>query len=188
MLIGNKKTFAIELSFENFYDDEWIAWGAFRMFVGGCSYGIEGTETTYFYLIFIELKKIIEENVMRQNLFKEYSDQEIVDNYHLIFEELSDEETDGKLYLGMNYKNLPDCFYDFANKTEMAFNDGSNVLMFRNESYVRLIGYRSIGGMNIKDLNGITITREEFDNIIQKTLKTILSERDRALKKVTKDE
>lgn len=181
MIIGNKKTFAIEFSFENFYDDAWIAWGAFRMFVNDCSYGIEGTGTTYFYLIVVELKKLLEENIMRKNFFEEYSDQEIVDNYHLIFEKLSDEETEGKFYLGMNYKDLNDCFYDFNNKTEMAFNDGSNILMFRDESRVKLIGYRSIGDKDIKDLNSTTISRTEFDCIIQKTLDTILSERDKVI-------
>jgi hypothetical protein len=66
MLIGDKNKFAIELSFDEFYDNDWIAWGAFRMFVNGCSYGIEGTGTTYFYLIVVELKKLIgEKNLIR---------------------------------------------------------------------------------------------------------------------------
>jgi hypothetical protein len=42
----------------------------------------------------------------------------------------------------------------------MAFNDGSNVLMFRDKTRVSLIGYRSVGGMKIKDLNGIIISCE----------------------------
>ncbi len=57
MLVGNKDRFAIEITFEDFYSDNWVAWGAFRIFVNGCSYGIEGTGTTYFYLIVVELKK-----------------------------------------------------------------------------------------------------------------------------------
>lgn len=87
MLVGDKNKFAIELSFDEFYDNDWIAWGAFRMFVNGCSYGIEGTGTTYFYLIVVELKKLIEEKKLSKSFFEKYSDQEIIDNYHLIFEQ-----------------------------------------------------------------------------------------------------
>lgn len=182
--IGDKNKFAIELSFDDFYNDDWVAFGSFRMFLNGFAYGLKGRGTTYFYLIVVELRKLIEENIMKKNFFSGYSDKEIIDGYLTTFQ-LTEEERKGKSFLGLDFNHLVDSFYDFREHTEMAFNDGSCVLMFRDESKVKLLGFKNPFGNKIRNLNSVDISREEFDRIIKNTLDTILAERAKAIKNGT---
>lgn len=59
----------------------------------------------------------------------------------------------------------------------MAFNDGSCVLMFRDESKVKLLGFKNPSGNKICAVHSVLLDRGEFDGIIKKTLDTILAER-----------
>lgn len=178
--IGDKSKFAIEFSLDEFYDNEWMAFGSFRMFLNGFAYGVKGRGTTYFYLIIVGLKKLLEENVMKKNFFLRYSDREIIDGYLMTFQ-ITAEEAKGKSFLGLDFKTLADSFYDLRDYTEMAFNDGSCILMFRDETKVKLLGFKNPCRNKIRAMQSVLLNREEFDGIIKKTLDTILAERNNAI-------
>ena len=46
MIVGNKAKFAIELLFDEFYDNNFIASGAYRIFLNGFPYGYEEPYST----------------------------------------------------------------------------------------------------------------------------------------------
>ena len=79
--VGDTYRFAIELLFDDFYDDDFVASGSFRMFVNGFPYGYQGACATTYYMIVVGLRKLSEENIIRRNIFNQYSDLDIATNY-----------------------------------------------------------------------------------------------------------
>ncbi|WP_191014186.1 hypothetical protein [Treponema zioleckii] len=39
IVIGDKREFALEFDFDEFFDDEFIAWGTYRIYLNGRCYG-----------------------------------------------------------------------------------------------------------------------------------------------------
>ncbi|WP_024468307.1 hypothetical protein [Treponema pedis] len=184
MIVGNKAKFAVELLFDEFYDNNFIASGAYRIFLNGFPYGYEYPYSTLYGGIVFGLKNLLTENIMRKNFFHKYSDYEIAVNYQKATYEDSDNDAIGKTYLGIDKKNFINSFFDLRDYSESAFDDGSFMLLFRNEAFVKLIGFQmTIETREIINVNSIIMSRKKFDNIIKRTLKTILSERSKNKKK-----
>lgn len=130
----------------------------------------------------VGLEKLLEENVMKKNFFSGYSDREIIDGYLMTFQ-MTTEKAKGKTFFGLDFKTLTNSFYDLRDHTEMAFNDGSCILMFRDESKVKLLGFKNPSGNKIQAVHSVLLDRGEFDGIIKKTVSTIFAERNNTIMK-----
>lgn len=193
MLVGNKNRFAIEFEFDEFYDDDFVAFGTYRIYVNGFCYGEKSPEHSWFYNVVYGFKELLNNKRNYDNFFSEYSDMEIIKAYWHFFydnpfptpeEKL---ERDNKEFLGIKGKEFKNSFFNFNDTSEAHFDDGSNIFLFSNDEIVKLLGYRDLGldetdDVIVGDVNSVIIPREEFDNIIRQTLDTILSERDKAIK------
>lgn len=184
MIIGNKSKFAVELLFDEFYDNSFVASGSYRIFVNGFPYGCEDSYSTLYGGIVLGLEHLLKENIMRKNFFLKYSDYEIAVNYQKATYEDSDNDAIGKTYLGIDRKIFINSFFDLRDYSESAFDDGSFMLLFRDETLVKLIDFQmTLEKREIINVNSIIMSRKKFDNIIKRTLKTILSERSKNKKK-----
>lgn len=173
MLIGDKKRFAIEMKFDEFYDDNFIASGSFRMYVNNFAYGYEGSHSTTFYMIAVGLKKLMEENVIVPNIFKSYTDYEIASTYQMVTFEGDDLLSDN--YLGISKESFRTSFFDFRWYTEQAFDDCSFMLMFRDERNVKLIGFQMpVETHTIENVKSIEIPRNEFDDVIRESYNKLM--------------
>lgn len=174
-IIGDKRKFAVELKFNEFFDDNFIAYGSFRIYINNYAYGIDRDYSTLYSSIEIYLRQIIEENIIVKNIFTEYSDYEIAYKYAITNR---DDDLTGNVYLGMNRNSLESYIYSFGELYESAFDNGCNIIMFREEASVKLIGYELLDDYTIENLNSVILQKEEFDNIIKESYKLINSERD----------
>ena len=193
MLVGNKDRFAIEFELDEFFDNSFVAFGTYRIYVNGFCYGEKSPEPSWFGGVVYGFKELIEEKRNYENFFSEYSDMEIIKTY---WHYMSDNpfptpeemlEEDNKDFLGIKGKEFKNSFFNFNDRSEAHLDDGSNILLFSNDEIVKLLGYRDLGldetdDVIVGDVNSVIIPREEFDNIIRQTLDTILSERDKAIK------
>lgn len=178
MLVGNKAKFAVELKFDQFYDDNFVASGAYRIYVNNFAYGYDTHYSTTYYMIVCGLKKLAEGKIMVENFFDQFSDYEIALNYQKATYEDADFEI--KKYLGLDGKSFVDSFFDLRDYAESAFDDGSFMLLFCNRKIAKLIGFQMpLEKKTIINVNSVVLSRKEFDNIIKATLKTIFSEREK---------
>ena len=182
IIIGNKEKFAVELKFNEFLDDYFIAYGTFRIYINNFAYGIDRDYSTFYCCIETYLKQIIEENIICRNIFTGYSDFEIAYNHAI--RNLNDDISDN-MCLGMDRESFNSHIYSFGELYESAFDNGHDIIMFCEEKNVKLIGYTLSNDYEIENLNSVTLSREEFDRIIKESYERINFERDEYLKTST---
>ena len=119
MLVGNKNRFAIEFEFDEFYDDDFVAFGTYRIYVNGFCYGEKSPEHSWFYNVVYGFKELLNSKRNYDNFFSEYSDMEIIkaywhymsDNPFPTPEEMLEE--DNKEFLGIKGKVFKNSFFNF---------------------------------------------------------------------------
>jgi hypothetical protein len=188
MLVGNKNTFALEFEFDEFFDNDFIAFGTYRLYINGFCYGEKSPEHSWFGGVVYGFKKILKERKDFNNFFELYSNEEIAENYWQYFYNEFINERKSKQFLGIIGDDFGKLFFDLRDYAEAHFDDSSFVLMFRNFEEVKLIGFQvpkiaeNEKGV-FENINSITIPRKSFDCLINNALDFILSERDKAVKK-----
>ena len=193
MLVGKKNRFAIELELDEFFDNSFVAFGTYQIYVNGFCYGEKSPKPSWFGGVVYGFKELLNNKRNYDNFFSEYSDMEIIkaywhymsDNPFPTPEEMLEE--DNKEFLGIKGKVFKNSFFNFKDRSEAHLDDGSNILLFSNDEIVKLLGYRDLGldendDVIVGDVNSIILPRKEFYDIIQKSFYYILSERDNALK------
>lgn len=191
MIIGDKNRFALKFEFDEFYDDDFVAFGIFRLYINGFCYGEKAPEHSWFGGVIYGFEELLNNKRNYDNFFENYSDLEIIKaQWHFFWDDpfpsaAKKIEMDNKEFLGISGKDFRKSFYSF--RSEAHFDDGSEVFLFNNDKLVKLLGYRDLGldetdDVIIGDVNSVIIPRKEFYDIIQKSLDYILSERDKAIK------
>jgi hypothetical protein len=193
MIFGDKKKFALEFEFDEFYKNDFVALGTYCLYINGFCYGEKSPAHSWFGGVVFGFKKLLSEKKNYGTFFSQYSDLEIIKTiWHFLWDvpfPSSEKiiEDDDKIFLGMKGRDFRNAFYNLSNRSEAHFDDGSNILLFNNDKFVKLLGYRDLGldeteDVVIGDVNSIIIPRKEFYDIIQESFDYILSQRDEAVK------
>ncbi len=85
MLVGNKDRFAIEFELDEFFDNSFVAFGTYRIYVNGFCYGEKSPGPSWFGGVVYGFKELIEEKRNYENFFSEYSDMETIKTYWHFF-------------------------------------------------------------------------------------------------------
>ena len=178
IIVGDKKKFAVELKFNEFLDDYFIAYGTFRIYINNFAYGIDRDYSTVYCCIEVCLRQIIEENIICRNVFTGYSDFEIAYNHAI---RNRSDDSSGNVCLGMDRESFNSHIYSFGELYESAFDNGHDIIMFREEKNVKLIGYTLLNDHQIENLNSVTLSRTEFDRVIKESYERINFEREKFL-------
>ena len=107
--------------------------------------------------------------------FKRYSDKEIAKRY---FRHFYTFEKPRKNYLGLSKEEFKNCCFELTGNIEAHFDDGSCLLIFCDESKVKLIAFQILGhSKKIRNCNSIELPRAEFEKMLQDSRDFFLSER-----------
>lgn len=168
MLIGKQENFALEYTFDEFFDQTFIASGRFIVYINGFSYGRTESDAVTFGVIYSELLKILELSKVNQHENICLTSGKIADFYYDKY--FREERKFSKNEL-QYFSCLLDNHVIYEWNPDTALDDGNMIMQVIEKGFVRLIGFKP-EDEKIKRLHSILINILEFQNIIS----TILSE------------
>ena len=166
MLVGKQENFALEYTFDEFFDQTFIASGRFIVYINGFSYGRTESDAVTFGVIYSELLKILELSKVNQHKNICLTSGKIADFYYDKYfrEERKFSKNELQYFSCLLDNNI---IYEWS--LDAALDNGSMVIQLKEKNFVRLIGFMP-EGEKIKQLHSISISILEFQNIINSVL------------------
>ena len=168
MLVGKQENFALEYTFDEFFDQTFIASGRFIVYINGFSYGRTEPDAVTFGAIYSELLNILK--LSKRSCYKNiyFTSNEIADFYYDKYfrEKRKFSENELQYFSSLLNNNV---IYEW--NPDAALDNGNMIMQVIEKGFVRLIGFKP-EDEKIKRLHSISINILEFQNIIS----TILSE------------
>ena len=78
MIFGDKKKFALEFEFDEFYKNDFVALGTYYLYINGFCYGEKSPAHSWFGGVVFGFKKLLSEKKNYGTFFSQYSDLEII--------------------------------------------------------------------------------------------------------------
>lgn len=143
--------------------EKYDSFGKMNLYINGFCYG-EKSPLSWFCCVDGSFRDFLEEKPMYPYFFKRYSDKEIAKRYFRHFYTFE--------------KPRKNCCFELTGNIEAHFDDGSCLLIFCDESKVKLIAFQILGhSKKIRNCNSIELPRAEFEKMLQDSRDFFLSER-----------
>jgi hypothetical protein len=172
MIIGDPNTFAIESEITLAYDRlSQLALGFFVIYVMGRCYGVRKPDATMLASSLDEVgRRIARRGSHNPPFAMDANAGEIAYSFRRA---IYDESEEGELFFGMSVREFTDAVYsnhiEWAPDGDEAFDDGSHVLQFEDESQVRLIAFTGTPDFRYDpaSLRDLWLPQDEFYDILQ---------------------